>query len=137
PRPLPPLRRRPPRPLHHRLRKVRLTHASRRPRPTPSFRSRGAATACSPGRSPGSHAHSPPSPSGATPRPLTRVRSLRDAPMTTPLTSEELRARGMEVLVRELGYADALRFIQQFDLGRGDYAKERHTMLPNATVNDL
>ena len=57
--------------------------------------------------------------------------------MTTPLTPEELRARGMEVLVRELGYADALRFMLQFTSGRGDYTKERGQLLAGVTLEVL
>jgi hypothetical protein len=41
-------------------------------------------------------------------------------------TLEEIRKKGLEALDRELGRADAIRFLQQFDMGSGDYAKERH-----------
>lgn len=57
--------------------------------------------------------------------------------MSNIMSPAELRRKGIEILVRELGYADAVRFIQQFDLGRGDYSKERHSMLPSATVDEL
>jgi hypothetical protein len=45
--------------------------------------------------------------------------------MSTISNPAELRRRGIEVLVRELGYADAMRFLQQFGTGRGDYTVER------------
>jgi len=37
-----------------------------------------------------------------------------------PMTPIELQQRGMEILIRELGYADAMRFMLQFTRGRGD-----------------
>jgi hypothetical protein len=45
--------------------------------------------------------------------------------MSTISNPAELRRRGIEVLVRELGYADAMRFLQQFATGHGDYTAER------------
>jgi hypothetical protein len=49
----------------------------------------------------------------------------------------ELRRRGIEVLVRELGYANAMRFMLQFDSGRGDYTKERDQILPVLTDDEF
>ena len=54
-----------------------------------------------------------------------------------PPTPFELQRRGIEVLVRELGYAEAMRFMLQFSNGRGDYTAERHKMLGNPTVDEL
>ncbi|HOB75963.1 MAG TPA: hypothetical protein PKG54_15725 [Phycisphaerae bacterium] len=48
----------------------------------------------------------------------------------------ELRRRGLEILVRELGYADAMRFLLQYDTGYGDYTKERREFLPDWTVEE-
>lgn len=56
--------------------------------------------------------------------------------MTT--TSESLRQAGLAALQRELGAAGMARFIQQFELGRGDYTAERWTWLPaDAEVGPL
>lgn len=44
-------------------------------------------------------------------------------------TSNEIRIRGFEVLVKNLGPADAIRFIQSYSHGRGDYTGERKTWL--------
>jgi hypothetical protein len=52
-------------------------------------------------------------------------------------TPGELRERGFRALVRALGYADALRFLRQYESGYGDYTEERQTMLPPATAEDL
>lgn len=49
----------------------------------------------------------------------------------------ELRGRALAVLVRELGHADAVRFMLMHDRGRGDYTRDRHKILPNMTVDEL
>ena len=49
----------------------------------------------------------------------------------------ELRCRGLEILVRELGYADAMRFLLQYETGHGDYTRQRHELLPPWTVDQL
>jgi hypothetical protein len=40
-------------------------------------------------------------------------------------TTEQIRRAGYEVLARELGPVAMVRFLQMFDLGSGDYTKER------------
>jgi hypothetical protein len=49
----------------------------------------------------------------------------------------ELRRRGIEVLVKELGYADAMRFLQQFGPERGDYTSERDRLAILRTDEEL
>lgn len=44
-------------------------------------------------------------------------------------STEEIRKRGIEALAEALGPVDAVRFLQSFDLGRGDYTKERAPVL--------
>jgi len=44
-------------------------------------------------------------------------------------TLNEIRIQGFEVLVKNLGLADAIRFIQSYSHGSGDYTKERKTWL--------
>ena len=44
-------------------------------------------------------------------------------------STEEIRKIGIEALAEALGPADAVRFLQSFDLGRGDYTKERSHVL--------
>ena len=44
-------------------------------------------------------------------------------------STEEIRKRGIEALAEALGPVDAVRFLQSFDLGRGDYTKERDHVL--------
>jgi hypothetical protein len=57
--------------------------------------------------------------------------------MTAIVNPVELRRRGLEVLIRELGYSNAMRFMLQYDTGRGDYTKERYEFLPDWTVEEL
>jgi len=40
-------------------------------------------------------------------------------------TLNEIRIQGFRVLVKNLGPADAIRFIQSYSHGTGDYTKER------------
>ena len=49
----------------------------------------------------------------------------------------ELRERGFRALVKELGYADAIRFFWQYESGRGDYTEERRSLLPAWSAQDL
>ena len=42
----------------------------------------------------------------------------------------ELRVRGFKVLVDGLGWANAVRFMRQFEPGVGDYTRERPGILP-------
>jgi hypothetical protein len=44
-------------------------------------------------------------------------------------TLDEIRQLGFEILARELGPADFIRFLQQFETGQGDYTEERHLWL--------
>lgn len=50
---------------------------------------------------------------------------------SVPVTPEEIRKVGLEALVRDLGPAGMLRFIQQFESGKGDYTAERANWLPS------
>ncbi len=45
------------------------------------------------------------------------------------MTPEKLRLAGLDALQRELGVAGMARFLQQFEMGRGDYTAERWSWL--------
>ena len=47
-------------------------------------------------------------------------------------TINEIRKEGLEVLAKALGPIGMVRFVQSFDLGRGDYTKERSQWLPES-----
>jgi hypothetical protein len=49
----------------------------------------------------------------------------------------ELRRRGLEILIRELGYVDTMRFLYHYDSGEGDYTRERQQLLPAWTVDEM
>lgn len=49
----------------------------------------------------------------------------------------ELTRKGFKALVDALGYADAVRFIKQFELGSGDYTKERQQWLDKMSLEDI
>lgn len=51
-----------------------------------------------------------------------------EALITNP---SELRNRGFRVLAETLGWANAVRFLRQYDPGAGNYTEERQTLLPD------
>ena len=54
-----------------------------------------------------------------------------------PMNLVQIRQKGVEALVHQLGPAGMIRFLQQFEPGQGDYSKERHQWLGNQTVTEL
>ena len=53
------------------------------------------------------------------------------------LSLPELRRKGFEVLVRELGPADALRFLHLHKTGQGDYTRDRGKWLRGLTIEQI
>ncbi len=53
------------------------------------------------------------------------------------MTLEQIRQSGPEALMRQLGPVGMVRFLQQFELGQGDYSVERHTWLDQLDVRTL
>ena len=43
----------------------------------------------------------------------------------------ELRQRGFEALVASLGWVNAVRFLQQYEVSGHDYTKQRDQVLPD------
>lgn len=54
---------------------------------------------------------------------------------TMPLT--EITRSAIHVLCRELGVVNTARFLNQFNLGYGDYTRERDELLANMTVDEI
>lgn len=54
-----------------------------------------------------------------------------------PKTQQEIVRQGYQVLVESLGVVDALKFIQHFSPGQGDYTQERHTWLDKTALDDV
>ena len=62
----------------------------------------------------------------------------RGAEMNTDyMTLQEIRTIGFEVLLRELGPAGTIRFIQQYETGSGDYTRNRRKILPKKSVKEI
>lgn len=49
----------------------------------------------------------------------------------------ELNRQATELLVREMGIADTLRFLSQFSSGAGDYTKERGEWLDDLSLQQI
>jgi len=54
---------------------------------------------------------------------------------TKPLA--EVTHKAIEILMRELGPADTLRFINQFTTGHGNYTAERDAMFGHLTLEEI
>jgi hypothetical protein len=54
---------------------------------------------------------------------------------TRPLA--EVTRRAIEILTRELGAADTLRFVNQFTTGLGDYTAEREQLFGEETLEQI
>ena len=52
-------------------------------------------------------------------------------------TLHEVREAGITALANSLGPVDAIRFLQQYDSGHGDYTAERKKLLGDPTVDAL
>ena len=53
------------------------------------------------------------------------------------MTPQQIRVAGLAALSRELGLVGMIRFMQQFEMGQGDYSKDRHEWLDKYTVDDI
>jgi hypothetical protein len=53
------------------------------------------------------------------------------------MTPQQIRVAGLAVLSRELGLVGMIRFMQQFEMGQGDYSQDRHQWLDQYTVDDI
>ncbi len=53
------------------------------------------------------------------------------------MTPVELREKGYQALVSQLGQVDAIRFLQQVGWGRGNYTQERREVLGSVTREEF
>lgn len=53
------------------------------------------------------------------------------------MTLIELRTKGYQALVNELGQIDTIRFLQEMGWGSGDYTKERKESAKNVTRSEF
>ena len=49
----------------------------------------------------------------------------------------EVSQRARSVLIQELGVIDAMRFLNQFQMGSGDYSSEREKLFKDDTVKSI
>ena len=49
----------------------------------------------------------------------------------------EIRMEGWKVLTERLGAAGAMRFMMQYDPGRGDYSKERQEIFADLGIDKI
>lgn len=52
-------------------------------------------------------------------------------------TDAQIRMLGFQAVQRELGLSGLIRFMQQFDLGEGDYTHDRDAWQNDYTVDSL
>jgi hypothetical protein len=58
--------------------------------------------------------------------------------MTTPvLPLTEITRSAIHVLCREIGVVNTVRFLNQFNLGYGNYTLERDDLFADLTVDDI
>lgn len=56
---------------------------------------------------------------------------------TQPMTLAQIQVTGLDALYAKLGAVGTVRFLQQFETGRGDYSIDRHRWLGNADVKTV
>lgn len=57
-------------------------------------------------------------------------------PLGQSLSNYELRREGWKALTERLGVSGAIRFLMEYDPGRGDYVHERDTLFAGLTLQD-
>jgi len=57
--------------------------------------------------------------------------------MSQPLSFNEIRKTGIEILTEKLGIVGMIRFLQQSETGSGDYTKEREKLLGDTTIEEI
>ena len=53
------------------------------------------------------------------------------------MSLDQIRKVGLEALAQALGQTGMVRFLQQFEIGRGDYSKEKDQWLDNMSIQDI
>lgn len=56
---------------------------------------------------------------------------------TLTMSPAVIRKAGLEAVAKELGPLGMVRFLQQFETGRGDYTKERDQWLKDADIKEV
>ncbi len=53
------------------------------------------------------------------------------------MSPNQIRNAGLEALIKSLGPTGMARFIQQYDMGTGDYTKDRSNWLDQMSLDDV
>ncbi len=53
------------------------------------------------------------------------------------MTLEQIRRAGLAALLRDLGPVGTIRFLQQFEMGAGDYSRDRHRWLDGLDIETV
>ena len=53
------------------------------------------------------------------------------------MTLSQIREKGVEVLRQQLGVVGMVRFLQQTELGWGNYTEERHQWLGDTDIDEV
>ena len=56
---------------------------------------------------------------------------------TSKMSPAQIRQQGLDALVKALGPVGMVRFLHQFDMGSGDYTRERSQWLASLTLEDI
>jgi hypothetical protein len=56
---------------------------------------------------------------------------------TSTMTLPEIRREGFQALLDRLGPAGTIRFLRQYDPGRGNYTQDRHQWLDSMDDEDV
>ena len=55
----------------------------------------------------------------------------------TTMSLDQIQKAGMRVLLEELGPVGFVRFVQQYEIGYGDYTEARREWLSGSTVREI
>lgn len=53
------------------------------------------------------------------------------------MSPAQIRQQGLDALVKALGPVGIVRFLHQFDMGSGDYTRERQQWLESLSLEDI
>ena len=57
--------------------------------------------------------------------------------ITETLPLAEITKEALQVLYREIGVVNTIRFVNQFTIGYGDYSQERKVLFKDLTLDNL
>ena len=52
-------------------------------------------------------------------------------------SANQIRKEGIDALIETLGVVDMIRFMAQFDAGKGDYTLDREKWLKETTIDEI